>query len=144
MMYEGKVGRSGMHLYHFYWFNICSKSSAVDQSGRAVWGMNCLRSLKHCGRGFESHSRHGCLCAFILCLCCPVCRKRLCGGLISRPRSPTESLGNKQLKWNKAFHGCPRLQSGSNRRERENQAFPEVTTHTLQRPWNFPSIILHM
>jgi hypothetical protein len=31
--------------------------------------MNRLRPLD---RGFESHSRHGCLCAFILCLCCSV------------------------------------------------------------------------
>jgi hypothetical protein len=35
--------------------------------------MNCLRPLKHWDRGFESHLKHGCLCAFILCLCCPVC-----------------------------------------------------------------------
>jgi hypothetical protein len=33
-----------------------------------------LRPLEHWNRGFESHLRHGCLCAFILCLCCPVCR----------------------------------------------------------------------
>jgi hypothetical protein len=30
--------------------------------------MNCLRSLKRWNHGFESHSRHGCLCAFILCV----------------------------------------------------------------------------
>jgi hypothetical protein len=35
--------------------------------------------------------KHGCLCVFILCLCCPVCRKRLYDGLIPRPRSPTDS-----------------------------------------------------
>jgi hypothetical protein len=29
--------------------------------------MNCLRQLEHWDCGFESHSRHGCLCAFILC-----------------------------------------------------------------------------
>jgi hypothetical protein len=28
--------------------------------------MNRLRPLEHWDRGFESHSRHGCLCAFIL------------------------------------------------------------------------------
>jgi hypothetical protein len=28
--------------------------------------MNCLRPLEHWDRGFESHSRHGCLSAFIL------------------------------------------------------------------------------
>jgi hypothetical protein len=27
-------------------------------------------------------------CAFILCLCCPVCRSRPCDGLITRPRCP--------------------------------------------------------
>jgi hypothetical protein len=46
----------------------------ADHSGRrAVWGMNCLRPLKHWECGFESHLRHGCMCAFFLCLCCPVC-----------------------------------------------------------------------
>jgi hypothetical protein len=33
-----------------------------------VYGMKCLRPLKHCDREFESHSRHGCLSAFILFL----------------------------------------------------------------------------
>jgi hypothetical protein len=33
-----------------------------------------LRLLERWYRGFESHSRHGCLCAFILCLSCSVCR----------------------------------------------------------------------
>jgi hypothetical protein len=44
-----------------------------DHSGRAVYGMNCLRPLEHWDRGFESHSRHGCLCAFTLRLY-SVCR----------------------------------------------------------------------
>jgi hypothetical protein len=35
-------------------------------------GMNCFLPLEHWDRGFESHSRRGCLCSFILCLCCPV------------------------------------------------------------------------
>jgi hypothetical protein len=34
----------------------------ADHSGRVVWGMNCLRSLEHRDRRFESQSRHGCLC----------------------------------------------------------------------------------
>jgi hypothetical protein len=33
--------------------------------------MNNLRPLKHWDRGFESVLKHRCLCAFILCLCCP-------------------------------------------------------------------------
>jgi hypothetical protein len=43
-------------------------------------------------RGFESHLRHGCLFAFILCLCCSLCRKRPCDGMIPRPRSPTDCV----------------------------------------------------
>jgi hypothetical protein len=31
--------------------------------------LNRLLPLERWGRGFESHSRHGCLCEFILCLC---------------------------------------------------------------------------
>jgi hypothetical protein len=46
----------------------------ADHSDRAVYGMNRLRPLEHWDRGFESHSRHGYLYAFILGLCCPVCR----------------------------------------------------------------------
>jgi hypothetical protein len=45
-------------------------------------------------RGFKSHSRHGCLCAFILCLLCSVCRQRPCGGLIPRLRSPIHYVYN--------------------------------------------------
>jgi hypothetical protein len=54
--------------------------------------MKCLRPLKHWGRGFESHSRHGCLCAFILCFCCSVCRQLPCDELIPCPRSPTDRV----------------------------------------------------
>jgi hypothetical protein len=57
----------------------------ADHSGH----INCLRSLGRWDRGFGSHSRHGCLSAFILCSCCPVCRQRPCEGLITRLRSPT-------------------------------------------------------
>jgi hypothetical protein len=46
--------------------------SSADHSGRAFWGMNCLRSLERWDRGFESRLRHRSLCAFILCLCCCV------------------------------------------------------------------------
>jgi hypothetical protein len=43
-----------------------------DHRGRGGYGMNCLLSLERWDRGFASHSKHGCLCAFI-CLCCSVC-----------------------------------------------------------------------
>jgi hypothetical protein len=35
--------------------------------------MNCLHSLERWDHGFESHSRHGCPCAFILCFCVALC-----------------------------------------------------------------------
>jgi hypothetical protein len=31
-------------------------------------GMNCLRPLEHCDRGFESHSRHECVCVYPVCV----------------------------------------------------------------------------
>jgi hypothetical protein len=43
------------------------KCRTADHSGRTIWGMNRLYSLKHRDRRFESHSRHGCFCEFILC-----------------------------------------------------------------------------
>jgi hypothetical protein len=53
-------------LFSFYvWF--ISKLNA-DHSDRAVWGMYSVRPLEHWDRELESHSRHGCLCAFILCI----------------------------------------------------------------------------
>jgi hypothetical protein len=66
--------------------------------------MYCLRSLGSRDRGFESHSRHGCLvfvyvCAFF-CVCVQV------DELITRPRSPTDCLWfGKKPKWNGKFHG---------------------------------------
>jgi hypothetical protein len=38
-----------------------------------VYEMNCLLSLEHWGRGFESHSRHGCLCVRLFCVCVVLC-----------------------------------------------------------------------
>jgi hypothetical protein len=38
----------------------------------------CLRAPERWDRGFESHSRQRELFAFILCLCCSVCRQRSC------------------------------------------------------------------
>jgi hypothetical protein len=35
--------------------------------------MNYLRSLERWDRGFESHSRHGCLCARLFCACVALC-----------------------------------------------------------------------
>jgi hypothetical protein len=50
-----------------------------------------------------------------------LCRYRPCSGLIPHPRGPTDCPRIMRMKWNKAFHGCPILRSGSNRRERERE-----------------------
>jgi hypothetical protein len=60
--------------------------------------MNYLRPLEHWVSGFESYLRHRCLCAFILCLYCPVWRERPCDGLIPRPRSPTDSVKDEEIE----------------------------------------------
>jgi hypothetical protein len=41
----------------------------ADHSGCPVQVMKCLLPLNHWNRGFESRSGHGCLSAFLLCLC---------------------------------------------------------------------------
>jgi hypothetical protein len=46
--------------------NLCE--AAARQLRNAGLRNNHLRPLEHWDRGFESHSRHGCLYAFILCL----------------------------------------------------------------------------
>jgi hypothetical protein len=56
------------------------RTKSAYHSGRAVYGMNRLRPLEHLDHGFESHSSHGCLCAFILCLFYSICRSRPCDG----------------------------------------------------------------
>jgi hypothetical protein len=61
---------------HEHWF--------AGNRDRSLWGMNCLRPLEHCGRGFESHSRHGCLHAFILFVFCWV------GSGLATGRSPVQ------------------------------------------------------
>jgi hypothetical protein len=77
------------------WYLMWGILLTADHRGRAVWGMDCL---KHWDRGFEFHLWHGCLCAFILCLCCPVCRQPPCDGLIPRPRSPTDCVKDQKTE----------------------------------------------
>jgi hypothetical protein len=49
----------------------------ADHSGRAVWGMNCLRSFERWDLGFESRSRHGCLYYVqLFCVCVVLCVSR--------------------------------------------------------------------
>jgi hypothetical protein len=59
-------------MHHRITSYICKLTASTHHSGRAVSGTNCLLSLEHLDHGFQSHSRHGCLIIFFLCLCCPV------------------------------------------------------------------------
>jgi hypothetical protein len=38
------------------------------------------------------------VCEFILCLCCSVCRQRLCDGLIPRPESPIDCVKDQETE----------------------------------------------
>jgi hypothetical protein len=49
-----------------------SVAGNTDHSGRAVYGTKYIRPPRHWDCGFETHSRNGCLSAFLLCLRCPV------------------------------------------------------------------------
>jgi hypothetical protein len=48
----------------------------AGDGGRAVPGMNCLRTLERWDHGFESHSRHACLCVRLFCVCVVLCERR--------------------------------------------------------------------
>jgi hypothetical protein len=86
----GAVVKLLVYSYADVDYILCQYACKVGHSGLAARGMNCLRSLGRWDHGFESHSRHGYLCAFIRYLCYPMFRKRPFEGLISRLRSPAD------------------------------------------------------
>jgi hypothetical protein len=69
-----------IHLQYFFTYSVSifnriltkTINLIADPRGLAVYDKKRLRPLEHWDRGFESHSRHGYLFAFILCLCCSV------------------------------------------------------------------------
>jgi hypothetical protein len=52
-------GNRAVFLYQYL-----TKRKLSQCYGRAVWGINCLRRLKHRDRGFELHSRHEPMCVY--------------------------------------------------------------------------------
>jgi hypothetical protein len=109
MEYMWYIQRSKSYLLSYLRFVGCQYTITVVAHFKAI----CLPPFERWDRGFESHSGHGCLCAFILCLCCPVCRQRPCLGLIPRPRSPADCL--RLRTWSEtSFPRMPYAPSGSN------------------------------
>jgi hypothetical protein len=73
------------------WFELMIILNA-DHRGCAMWRKKCLHPIEHWDRGFESHSRYGCL--YIFCVCVVLCKYRPCDGLMTSPKSPTGFLQN--------------------------------------------------
>jgi hypothetical protein len=63
---QGFAGLMQTFLWRLNYYNLTAVDIWLGHSGRAVWGVNRFRHVEHWDRGFESHSRHGCLCPFIL------------------------------------------------------------------------------
>jgi hypothetical protein len=59
-------------------------TTVVRTSSRSQWP----RSLEHWGRGLESHSRNGCLCVRLFCVCVVLC-VRSC---LATGRSPVQGV----------------------------------------------------
>jgi hypothetical protein len=89
--------------------------------------MNCLRSLDRTMGSWVRIPLKAWMSAFSLYLCC-----------IVRPRSPTDCLRIKKLKWNKAFQRCPIIQNGSNRKKRESGGVWKLISVSL-----LPTLPLH-
>lgn len=68
------------------------------QSDCVKWGINCLPPLKNWGHGFESFTRHECLCAFIFFFALylgwgiPTEFDRLCRELVNWNRAKTRKV----------------------------------------------------
>jgi hypothetical protein len=70
------------------------KTASIINEGRSQWPRGLRHELSSLARTLGSWvwiplKALVSVCAFILCLCCPVCGWRPCDGLNPRPRSPT-------------------------------------------------------
>jgi hypothetical protein len=62
-------------LQFFYMFKRCSSVNSVILKTKEIDHscMICFRSVGRWNRGFESHSRHGCLRVRLFCICVVLC-----------------------------------------------------------------------
>jgi hypothetical protein len=80
------------------------KYKGKDYMCRSQWPRGLRHELSSLARTLGSWVRNPLkawmsVCAFIMCLCCPLCRWRPCDGLITRPRSLTVCVKKiKELK----------------------------------------------
>jgi hypothetical protein len=65
---------------------------------RGALNRKYLRPHEHCNRGFESHSRHGCMCVCFFYLVFEAIGTAATPGLLCQPRAIAKMIVEKQIK----------------------------------------------